>query len=85
MRDDVDRAIVSFEESLAWAREQQAKSWELRTAMSYARLMQSQGRRAEAVDLLRPIYDWFTEGRDTRDHIEARALLEDLERPQAVP
>jgi len=41
-------------------------------------------RRVEALVMLRPIYDWFTEGRDTRDHIEARALLEDLERPQAV-
>jgi hypothetical protein len=42
------------------------------------------GRRAKALDLLRPVYDRFTEGRDTRDHIEARALLEDMERPQAV-
>ena len=65
--------------SLHVARAQHAKSWELRTATSYAALMQRQGRRREAVDLLHPIYDWFTEGFDSTDLIEANALLESLE------
>jgi hypothetical protein len=57
---------------------QQAKSWELRAAMSLARLWQQQGKRAEARDLLAPIYGWFTEGFDTADLQEAKALLEEL-------
>ena len=77
-------AESSFEASLAIAREQDAKSWELRAATSYARLMHSQGRRGEALELLRPIYDWFTEGRDTKDHIEARQLLAELESRRAT-
>ena len=64
--------------SLDWAREQQAKSWELRTATDLARLWQAQGRRKEAYDLLAPIYGWFTEGFDTKDLIEAKALLAGL-------
>jgi predicted ATPase len=60
------------------ARRQQAKSWELRTAMSLSRLWQQQGKRVEAYDLLAPIYRWFTEGFDTADLQEAKALLEDL-------
>ena len=60
------------------ARQQQAKSWELRAAMSLARLWQQQGKRAEARDLLAPIYGWFTEGFDTADLQEAKALLEEL-------
>jgi predicted ATPase len=60
------------------ARRQQAKSWELRAATSLARLWQQQGKRAEARELLAPIYDWFTEGFDTADLCDARALLEEL-------
>ena len=60
------------------AREQQAKSWELRTSTSLARLWQSQGKKKEALDLLAPVYNWFTEGFDTKDLKEAKALLEEL-------
>ncbi len=64
--------------SLDWAREQQAKSWELRTSTSLARLWQSQGKRKEAYELLAPVCDWFTEGFDTKDLKEAKALLSEL-------
>ena len=64
--------------SLDVAREQKAKSWELRTSTSLARLWQSQGKRKEAFDLLAPVYNWFTEGFDTKDLKEAKALLEQL-------
>jgi predicted ATPase len=64
--------------SLDWARTQQAKSWELRTATSYARLVRDQGRASEAHDLLAPIYGWFTEGFGTKDLIDAQAVLDDL-------
>jgi predicted ATPase len=73
------------EEAEAWlqraldvARRQEAKSLELRAAMSLARLWQQQGKRDTARDLLAPIYGWFTEGFDTADLQEARALLEQL-------
>jgi len=58
------------------ARGQQARSWELRTAMSLARLWQAQGKRAAARALLAPIYGWFTKGFDTADLQEARGLLD---------
>jgi predicted ATPase len=73
---DTAKAQAYFERALAVAREQQAKSWELRTAMSMARLWRDQGKRAEARELLAPVYGWFTEGFDTRDLKEAKALLE---------
>jgi len=57
---------------------QQAKSWELRTALSLSRLWQQEGKRAEAYELLAPIYGWFTEGFDTADLQDAKALLEEL-------
>jgi predicted ATPase len=60
------------------ARQQEAKSLELRAAMSLARLWQHQGKRTEARELLAPIYGWFTEGFDTADLQEAKALLEAL-------
>ena len=60
------------------ARRPEAKSLELRAAMSLARLWQQQGKRAEAYDLLTPIYGWFTEGFDTADLQKARALLDEL-------
>ena len=64
-----------FHQALDIARRQQTKSLELRAAMSLARLWQGQGKHAEAHELLAPIYDWFTEGFDTVDLQEARALL----------
>jgi class 3 adenylate cyclase/predicted ATPase len=67
-----------FERALAVARQQQAKSWELRAAMSMARLWRDQGKRDEARDMLAPVYGWFTEGYETLDLKEAKALLEQL-------
>jgi predicted ATPase len=64
--------------SSAPARRQQAKSWELRAAMSMARLWRDQGKRDEARELLAPVYGWFTEGFDTLDLKEANALLDEL-------
>ena len=75
---DAAKAEAYFERSLEIARAQQAKFWELRTAMSMARLWRDQGKRDEARDLLAPIYGWFTEGFDTRDLKEAKALLNEL-------
>ena len=70
------KAEACFHQALDIARRQQAKSLELRVATSLARLWQSQGKRQEAYDLLAPVYDWFTEGFDTADLQEARAMLE---------
>jgi predicted ATPase len=67
-----------FHTAIEVARRQEAKSLELRAAMSLARLWQHQGKRAEAHDLLAPIYGWFTEGFDTADLQEAKTLLETL-------
>ena len=64
--------------ALSIAREQEAKLWELRAAVCLARLRRDQGRRAEAYDLLAPVYDWFTEGFDTPDLKNAKALLDEL-------
>jgi class 3 adenylate cyclase/predicted ATPase len=75
---DVAKAEVCLERALAVAREQQAKSWELRAAMSMARLWRDQGRQDEARDLLAPVYGWFTEGFDTLDLKGAKALLDAL-------
>jgi predicted ATPase len=75
---DGGKAQAYFERALAVARAQQAKSWELRAAMSMARLWRDQGKRAEARDLLASIYGWFTEGFDTLDLKEAKALLDAL-------
>ena len=75
---DAAQAEACFHQALAIARRQQAKSWELRAATSLARLWQRQGKRAEARELLAPVYGWFTEGFDTADLQEARALLEEL-------
>ena len=73
-------AEACFQQSLAIARRQQAKSWELRAATSLARLWQQQGKRQEAYDLLAPVYGWFTEGFDTADLKDAKTLLETLSR-----
>jgi predicted ATPase len=73
-----DAAKAYFERALAVARQQQAKSWELRAAMSMARLWRDQGKRNEARDLLTPVYNWFTEGFDTLDLKQAKVLLDAL-------
>jgi predicted ATPase len=75
---NVPEAEACFHQALALARRQQAKSWELRAAMSLARRWQRQGKRAEARERLAPIYAWFTEGFDTADLREAKAFLETL-------
>jgi predicted ATPase len=72
------KAQTHFERALDVSRQQQAKSWELRAAMSMARLWRYQGKLQEARELLAPVYGWFTEGFDTRDLKEAKALLEEL-------
>jgi predicted ATPase len=71
------KAEAYFERALAVARSQKAKSWELRAAMSLARLWRDQEKRDEAREVLAPVYGWFTEGFDTRDLKEAKALLEE--------
>jgi predicted ATPase len=71
-------AEVCIERALAVARQQQAKSWELRAAMSMARLWRSQGKTRQAREQLAPVYAWFTEGFDTHDLKEAKVLLEEL-------
>jgi predicted ATPase len=68
----------ALEEALRVARQQQAKSYELRAATSLARLWGEQGRRGDARDLLAPVYGWFTEGFDTADLKDAKALLDEL-------
>jgi len=75
---DAAKAEAYFERALGVARAQQAKSWELRAAMSMARLWRDQGKWQQARDLLVPVYGWFTEGFDTRDLKEAKVLLHTL-------
>jgi energy-coupling factor transporter ATP-binding protein EcfA2 len=78
LKGDLEGSERNFLTSLEWARRQQAKSWELRTSISLARLWQSQGKRQDAYELLAPVHGWFTEGFDTRDLLEAKALLAEL-------
>jgi predicted ATPase len=73
-----DEASAAFQSAIQIARQQSAKSWELRAVTGLARLWAEQGRRAEAQDLLAPVYGWFTEGFDTPDLREAKALLDEL-------
>jgi predicted ATPase len=75
---DPSKAEDSFSAALTVARRQSAKLWELRAAMSVARLWRAQGKRDDARDLLAPVYGWFTEGFDTRDLKDAKALLDEL-------
>ncbi len=75
---DKAKAEACFQRALAVARQQQAKSWELRAAMSMARLWRSQGKPQQARELLAPVYGWFTEGFGTLDLREAKALLDEL-------
>jgi predicted ATPase len=75
---DAAQTEACFQQALAVARRQQAKSWELRAAMSLSRLWQQQGKGDEAHQLLAPIYGWFTEGFGTANLQEAKALLQEL-------
>ena len=75
---DTVKAKAYFERALAVSRQQHAKSWELRAAMSMARLWRDQGKPQQARELLAPVYGWFTEGFDTLDLKEAKALLDEL-------
>jgi predicted ATPase len=73
-------AEADFREAITLAQKMSAKLWELRATMSLARLLASQGRRDEARTILADIYNWFTEGFDTADLIDAKALLDQLTR-----
>ena len=73
-----EEAAACFQHALAVARQQEAKSLEMRAAMSLSRLWQQQGKTAEARELLAPVYEWFTEGFETPDLQEAKALLDSL-------
>jgi predicted ATPase len=73
-----EEAEACFQQALAIARQQQAQSWELRAAMSLARLWQCQGKRTEARELLATVYGWFNEGFDTADLQDAKKLLDEL-------
>jgi class 3 adenylate cyclase/predicted ATPase len=75
---DAMKAEAYFERALAVARQQQAKSWELRATISMARLWRDQGKQQQARELLAPVYGWFTEGHNTRDLKEAKALIAEL-------
>ena len=75
----VEAAEELYCKALSIAREQEAKLWELRAAVSLAQLRRDQGRSAEARDILAPVYGWFTEGFDTQDLKEAKTLLDDLQ------
>jgi len=74
----VEETEECFQKAIAIARRQGAKSWELRAVMSLSRLWQKQGKKEEARQMLAEIYGWFTEGFDTADLQEAKALLEEL-------
>ena len=76
---DTEKAERYFDRALAVARQQRTKSWELRAAMSMARLWRDQGKPQQARELLSPVYDWFTEGFDTLDLRQAKGLLKNLE------
>jgi predicted ATPase len=77
--DRAGKAEVLYQQALAVAQNQSARVWELRAATSLARLWRDQGRRAKARDLLTPVYGWFTEGFETADLKDAKALLEELQ------
>jgi predicted ATPase len=81
LTETASEAETAMHQGIAVARRQNAKSWELRGAMSLARLWAEQGRRSEARDLLAPVYAWFTEGFDTADLKDARTLVDKLTEP----
>jgi len=76
-----EEAEATLLKSIEVARAQQAKSWELRSATTLAGLLGRQGRHGDARELLAPVYEWFTEGFDTRDLIEAKTQLDELDVP----
>jgi predicted ATPase len=76
---DAAAALKCFRRAVATAREQDARSWELRAATSLARWWAECGKRQEAREILAPVYGWFTEGFDTADLKDAKALLDELE------
>ncbi len=76
--DNATEAEACFHRALDVSRNQAAKSWELRAAISLARLWEQQGKTGEAQELLAPVYNWFTEGFDTADLKDAQALLDEL-------
>jgi predicted ATPase len=76
--DAIQEAEACFRRSIDIARDQAARLWELRAATSLARLWRDRGKRPQARDLLAPVYGWFTEGFETRDLKDAKALLDDL-------
>jgi predicted ATPase len=82
---DAAKAEAYLERALAVARKQQAKSSELRAAISVARLWRDQGKPQQAREVLAPVYGWFTEGFDTSDLKEAKALLDALSPPPDAP
>ena len=82
---DAAKAEAYLERALAVARKQQAKTWELRAAISVARLWRDQGKPQQAREVLAPVYGWFTEGFDTSDLKEAKALLDALSPPPDAP
>ena len=75
---DAAAAEADLHQALTLARERETRSWELRLARDLARLWAERGERQQALDLLAPVYDWFTEGFDTPDLMEAKALLDEL-------
>jgi predicted ATPase len=77
-KDDPEEAEKNYLASLDCVRKQEATSWESRTSTRLARLWQTQSKKKEVHDLLAPIYDWFTEGFETEDSTEAKALLDEL-------
>ncbi len=86
LRGEYEGAETTLNKSLDFARAQQARSWELRTATTLARLWASQDRKADALALVEPVYEWFTEGHDTKDLMSAARLVAELsesERPAA--
>jgi hypothetical protein len=78
LKSDLPSAEQSYRASLKVAREQKARGLQLRTATSYARLLKDQGRGGDALAVLKPVYEWFTEGFDTTDFKKATVLLEEL-------
>ncbi len=82
LRGEPEQAVATLRKALTVARRQRAKSWELRAATTLARLLASRGKPAEALAVLAPVYDWFTEGRDTRDLKESHRLLVELRATQ---
>ena len=78
MKSPLGEAEACFLQALEIAQRQQAKSWELRASTSLARLWQQQGKRTEAHKLLSDVYNWFTEGFETKDLQEAKALLDEV-------